>query len=105
MTDKEIAAYKRRLRVNANPEAHKAYLSKWQKDNAEKCREASRRYYAKNKAKITAKVRAWQKANPDRVVASVRKWQAANPEKVKANKHAYYLRRKARISAALATHA
>jgi hypothetical protein len=100
MTDKEIHAYKARLRREANPEAHKAYLAKWQKDNADKCREASRRYYAKNRAKIGAKVRAWQKANPDRVIASVRKWQAANREKVKANRHAYYLRRKARIAAA-----
>jgi hypothetical protein len=102
MTDKEIHAYKARLRREANPEAHKAYLAKWQKENAEKCREASRRYYAKNRAKICAKVRAWQKANPHRVVASVRKWQAANPEKLKANKRAYYLRRKARIAAAFA---
>jgi hypothetical protein len=102
MTDKEIHAYKARLRREANPEAHKAYLSAWQKANADKCREASRRYYAKNKAKMMAKVRAWQKANPERVRASVRKWQAANPDKLKANKRAYYLRRKARIAAGLA---
>ena len=102
MTDKEIKAYKVRLYREANPEKAKAYLAKWQKDNAEKCRKYCRDYYAKNKAKMTAKVRAWQKANPDRVLAAVRKWQAANPEKIKANKRAYYLRRKARIAAAFA---
>ena len=95
MTDKEIASYKARLRREANPEKYKAYLSAWQKANPEKCREASRRYYAKNKHKWVARVREWQKANPESVRASVRKWQAANPDKLKAYRRAYYLRRKA----------
>ena len=104
MTDKEIHAYKRKLRIAANPEKYKAYAIAWQKANPDKCREASRRYYAKNKHKWVAKVRAWQKANPESVRASVRKWQAANPEKLKAYRRAYYLRRKA-ARLAQSTHA
>ncbi len=84
MTDKEIDSYKRRLSREANPEKHKAYLAAWQKANPEKCREASRRYYKRNKAKKNAGVMAWHKANPDRV---------------KAIRRAYYLRRKARLAA------
>jgi hypothetical protein len=32
----------------------KAYVANWQKANPEKCREAARRYYARNKAKCIA---------------------------------------------------
>jgi hypothetical protein len=106
MTDAEIKAYKARLRREADPEKYKAYLAAWQKANPEKCREACKRYYYRNKAKLNAKVRAWQKANPDRVKAFVRNWQKANPGKVKAIRRAYYLRRKARLAApSQSTHA
>ena len=105
MTDKEIAAYKRRLYREANPDKAKAYLAKWQKDNVERIKKATRAYYQKNKAKMYLKVRAWQKANPDRVLASVKKWQAANPEKVKAYRRAYYQKCKARALAAKLSHA
>ena len=96
MTDKEIAAYKTRLRREADPEKVKAYIANWQRANADKVREYGRKYYAKNKAKLFAKTIAWQKANPEKVLASVRKWQAANPDKVKQYRRAYYLRCKAR---------
>ena len=95
MTDKEIKAYKSRLRREADPAKHKAYVAAWQAANKDKMREAFRRYYQRNKATMLAKVRAWQKANPDAVRAAVKKWQASNPDKVKAYRRAYYLRRKA----------
>ena len=102
MTDKEIVAYKRRLYREANPEKMKAYVADWQKANPDKCREASRRYYAKHKAKCIARAKAWQAANPDRMLGYIKKWKAANPEKIAAIKRRYYLKRKARIEAALA---
>jgi hypothetical protein len=105
MTDAEIKAYKARLYREANPDKAKAYLAKWQKDNADRIKQATRAYYQKNKAKMYLKVRAWQKANPDRVLASVKKWQAANPEKVKAYRRAYYQKCKARALAAKLSHA
>ena len=104
MTDKEIAAHKRRLYREAYPEKMKAYVANWQKANPEKCREASRRYYAKNKAKCIAKARAWQKANPDRMLGYIKKWKAENPEKVAEIKHRYYIKRKALIAQLLAQH-
>ena len=49
MTDKEIKAYKSRLRREADPAKHKAYVAAWQAANKDKMREAFRRYYQRNK--------------------------------------------------------
>jgi hypothetical protein len=87
MTDNEIKAYKTKLRRQANPE---------------KYRKIERRYYQKNKTKKYEQVQRWRKANPDRVRSYLANWKAANPEKVAALKRRYYLKRKARIEAALA---
>ena len=84
MTDKEITAFKARLRRQANPEKH---------------REAERRYYQKYKAKKYEQVSKWRKANPDRVASYLANWKANNLQKVKAYKRAEYLRRKARLAA------
>jgi hypothetical protein len=72
MEDNEIAAYKRRLYVEANKEKMRAYLKAWQLANADKFKASMRKYYLKNREKIKAKTSAWQKANPEKVKAYAR---------------------------------
>lgn len=66
---------------------------------AEEKREYRREYYARNREKILARNRAWQKANPEKVKEIVRAWQKANPEKVKEAARAYYARNREKILA------
>lgn len=54
-------------------------------------REAQRRYYQRNKAKVLERARAWAKANPEKVRAHRKKWNEAN----KAYYRQWHLDRKA----------
>ena len=80
MTDKEIAAYKRRLYYAANKEKVRATTEAWAARNPE----WRKQYYLRNK---------------ERIMATAKAWQAANPEKFKAIQRKAYLKRKARAQA------
>ena len=80
MTDKEIDAYKKRLRYEANPERFKFHARKWQLANPEKSRAMFAAYNHRNREAMKARAVAWAKANR---------------EKVRAYSRAYYYRRKA----------
>lgn len=68
---------RRRLRINADPEKRKEYLSK-SKENWNKIREE---YNAKRKANWSPeKYKTWYEANLEKVRAKTKKWQANNVE-------------------------
>jgi len=58
-------------------------LRKWCRENPEKVRSYSRRYYASNRSKIVKAANKWGKENPDKRKKSIRNWHSRNPEKQK----------------------
>jgi hypothetical protein len=54
MTDKEIKAYKARLRREADPTKHRQHVKAWKIRNREKWLALKRAYYQRRKARIAA---------------------------------------------------
>lgn len=57
------------------------------------------RWYAKNRARVLAKNRAWQKANPGRCLANRRRWRERNAPKERARASAWAKANRAKINA------
>jgi hypothetical protein len=97
MTEKEINAYKARLRYHANPEVYKARAYAWKIANPEKVKVHRRASRLRNIDKARAYSIAWNKANPDKVKAYKIKSRSKpeNKARISAYNKAYYLRRKA----------
>lgn len=62
-------------------------------------RAAVKRYYARNREAVKARIDAWKEKNREEVNAKVREWYEKNRERIRAYKNAYYQRNKAKIKA------
>lgn len=79
---RELDKYEDRwIRENPCVNKQRAFLTDDEK--AEKHREKTNDYYAKNPEKYRERVRVWRENNPEKARKANRKWVAANPEKVR----------------------
>ncbi len=78
-------------------EEQKEYARRWYAANKEKLRARVRAAYAKNKDKVLAANKAWKAANRERVLELNRASRRRNPETIRRNSKAAYQRRKQRL--------
>lgn len=62
-------------------------------------RAAVKRYYARHREEVKARIAAWKEKNREEVNAKMREWYEKNHERIRAYKKAYYQRNKAKIKA------
>lgn len=63
-------------------------------------RAAVKRYYARHREEVKARIAAWKEKNREEVNAKMREYYDKNHERLRAYKNAYYQRNKAKIKAA-----
>ena len=63
-------------------------------------RAAVKRYYARHREEVKARIAAWKEKNREEVNAKMREWYDKNHERIRTYKKAYYQRNKAKIKAA-----
>ena len=63
MTDKEIKAYKSRLRREADPTKHRQQVKAWKVRNRDKWLAIKRAYYQRRKARIAAALNLLDKSS------------------------------------------
>jgi len=64
----------------ANRDRLNAVSCKWQRENPEKAREQSRRYYSRNRQVINQRDRLKRQVDPDYNASRCREWRLKNPE-------------------------
>ena len=68
----------------------RCYGRKWQKENPERIKVASRKRYKENPEKRKSSSKKWREQNPEKRKASIEKYREENPEKCKASSKKYY---------------
>jgi len=66
MTDDEIKRFKVKQYQLKHRKKQQAYHKKWRKANLDKFRATALKYYQKNKERINARLRLWNKNNPEK---------------------------------------
>lgn len=78
-----MAAAMRRAR-SASPEKYRLLDKKWKDANKQKCSVSRKNYYAANKDREIAAVRAWQAGNKEKVCKARKLHRAANGDRIRA---------------------